>query len=257
VPFIRLCDNYVDHPKFRNLSDGSFRLWHQGMAFCRRFQTDGYIAMTTVREFRAYSPKRLRELMTPWREDANPLWTSHDVGVRVHDYLEWNAPKDEENERRTEARDRMRHLRERRQKPGVPPPRSREQLANNTRTRSHEVLDRIGSDPDLKEKNLEDPDITFELRASRLLQELYPAWFAKWRHGAKLRLIGNTLEFQDALSLVRLWDDARLEKLAQVVLTTNEPFIAGTDRGFKIFALKASWADSRLAELESQTGVTV
>jgi hypothetical protein len=48
-----------------------------------------------------------------------------------------------------------------------------------------------------------------------------------------------------------------LEKLAKIVLTTDDPFIAGTDRSFKIFALKASWADDRLRQWEKTNGVAV
>ena len=90
------------------------------------------------------------------------------------------------------------------------------------------------------------PDETLLKRAGRLREEFYPAWYAQFRKGARLRLVANSLEFQDALSLVKTWDDERLYQLAQCVLTTNDPFITGTDRSFKIFALKASWADDRL-----------
>jgi uncharacterized protein YdaU (DUF1376 family) len=76
-------------------------------------------------------------------------------------------------------------------------------------------------------------------------------------NGARLRLIANSLEYQDAESLVRTWPDERLEKLAKIVLTTDDPFIAGTDRSFKIFALKASWADDRLRQWEKEHGVAV
>ncbi len=61
----------------------------------------------------------------------------------------------------------------------------------------------------------------------------------------------------DALSLVPLWDDARLDKLAVLVLTTDDPWIANTDRGFKIFAMKATWADDRLKQWETEHGVAV
>lgn len=88
-------------------------------------------------------------------------------------------------------------------------------------------------------------------RAGRLRQELYPAWFAKYRQGAKLLLVASPLEFQDALTLVETWDDARLEKLARIVLTTDDSWISGTDRSFKIFVKKASWADDRLRQAES------
>src|SRR5262245_11799506 len=113
-------------------------------------------------------------------------------------------------------------------------------------------LSTIGEDR-REEKSEEYSEYELMERAGRLREELYPQWYAKWRNGARLRLVANSLEYQDALSLVQTWDDARLEKLARIVLTTDEAFISGTDRSFKIFALKASWADDRLRQIESKS----
>ena len=60
----------------------------------------------------------------------------------------------------------------------------------------------------------------------------------------------------EACDLCRHWDDGRLEKLAVLVLVTDDPFIEKTDRSFKIFAMKASWADDRLRQWEAENGVT-
>lgn len=96
----------------------------------------------------------------------------------------------------------------------------------------------------------EPPEDDLNQRAGRLLQELYPAWYAAHRHGAKLRLVANSVAFQDAVSLVTLWPDDHLEKLARIILTTDEDWIAKTDRSFRIFAARASWADDRLRQAE-------
>lgn len=85
---------------------------------------------------------------------------------------------------------------------------------------------------------------------ARTLLEHYAEWYSELRHGARLRLLRNSLEFQDALDLCALWPDERLEKLAKIVLTTDDSYISTTDRGFKIFARKASWADERLSKWE-------
>jgi hypothetical protein len=111
MAWIRLSDDYNDHPKFDNLSDGAFRLWHQGMSLCRKFQTDGLIPLASVRKFKAYSAKRMTELMTPWSDTAEPLWHAEESNVRVHDYLEWNLSKAEESKERGAATVRMRNLR--------------------------------------------------------------------------------------------------------------------------------------------------
>lgn len=94
-------------------------------------------------------------------------------------------------------------------------------------------------------------------RAGQLIEHYRDEWYPKHRHGARLRLVGNALEFQDACSLVDTWDDARLEKLAQIVLTTDDEFISRTDRSFKIFAMKATWADDRLKQWEQEHGIQV
>jgi hypothetical protein len=267
VPFIRLCDNYVDHPKIDKLGDGAFRLWHQGLAFCRRFQTDGMIPYVTARGLKAYSPKRARELCAPWTEGATALWVeTPGFGYRVHDYLEWNPTKDEENERRTGTRDRMRQFRERRSDingaPGTSIRPSGDAVTAPSLTRhtpsvtNAHVPDRIGIGQgiDREKGSGEKPDLG---ERARWLLESYPEWFQQARGGAKLRIVFNSLQFGDAMSLCETWDNARLEKLAKLVLTTDDPFISGTDRGFKIFAMKASWADDRLKQWELANGVAV
>lgn len=79
----------------------------------------------------------------------------------------------------------------------------------------------------------------------------YQALYQEHRQGAHYRPRPN-LDWTEACDLCRHWDDARLEKLAILVLTTDEGWISKTDRSFKIFAMKASWADSRLCEWEEK-----
>lgn len=112
MAWIRLSDDYNDHPKFDNLSDGAFRLWHQAMGYCRKFKTDGLIPDASVRKFKAFSAKRKVELMTPCQTGENPLWWPVDgFGIKVHDYLEWNLSKEEEAKEADGAAKRMRRLR--------------------------------------------------------------------------------------------------------------------------------------------------
>jgi len=95
---------------------------------------------------------------------------------------------------------------------------------------------------------------SLRLRAGALL-ELYQRLFIKHCHGARYHNRMH-LDFEKALGLVRTWpDDARLEKLAVLVLTTDDDWIAGTDRGFGVFAAKASWADKTLAAWEVEHGL--
>lgn len=102
------------------------------------------------------------------------------------------------------------------------------------------------------ERVIAEPDVSDR---ARWLLESYVTWYRDLRHGARLRLVHNALEFQDACDLCRHWDDARLKLLAKIVLTTDDPYISGTDRSFKIFAQKASWADDRLTQAEKAIAV--
>lgn len=91
-------------------------------------------------------------------------------------------------------------------------------------------------------------------RAGNLVRR-YAELYTEHRHGAHLRARPN-LDWSEACDLVKLWPDDRLEKLAILVLTTDDDWISRTDRSFRIFALKASWADSHLADWEHENGVT-
>lgn len=113
MPFIRLSDNYIDNPKFTALSDGAFRLWHEGMAFTRRHQTDGIIPFATMKGFPSFTKSREKQLAAPYVEGANPLWVLiPGTGYRIHDYLAWNLSREEEQSERTATAARVRKFRE-------------------------------------------------------------------------------------------------------------------------------------------------
>lgn len=90
-------------------------------------------------------------------------------------------------------------------------------------------------------------DLTSE-RAGQLVMR-YGELYSVHRSGAVHRS-RPSLDWSDACSLVKLWPDDRLEKLAILVLTTDDPWISGTDRSFAIFVKKATWADDRLTAWE-------
>lgn len=100
---------------------------------------------------------------------------------------------------------------------------------------------------------LHDPDPKLSERAGRLL-ERYTELFTELRKGARTRLTHNRHEFDEACELVKTWDDARLEKIMRVILTTDDEYISRTDRAFRIIAMKASWADDRLRQVEAERG---
>jgi hypothetical protein len=115
VPFIRLSDNYIDNPKIVALSEGSFCLWHEGMAYARKHQTDGIITFHAMRAFRFYTKGREKQLATPYTDGANPLWALIPAtGYKIHDYLDWNLSREEEQSERTATAARVRRFRQHR-----------------------------------------------------------------------------------------------------------------------------------------------
>lgn len=97
----------MEHPKIAQLSDGAFRLWVQGLAYCQKFLTDGVIVTTALRQLKAYSPKRLAMLTAPITPGGNPLWHTIEAGVLVNDYLHWNESREKVLGHRQAAKDRL------------------------------------------------------------------------------------------------------------------------------------------------------
>ncbi len=111
MPFIRLSDDFDDHPKFAALSDGAFRLWCQTLAYSRRYETDGVVPLLTVKTRRAYAAARVSELVKPWKAGEHPLWLRDGDNVVIHDYLEWNHSKAETQAKREQDAGRQRKRR--------------------------------------------------------------------------------------------------------------------------------------------------
>lgn len=92
MPYLRLDDNVMEHPKMERLSDPAFRIWMRGLTYCARLMTDGFIPRRLALSWG--SLKRIGELM------AAGLWDEAVGGYRVHDYLDWNESRERILERR-------------------------------------------------------------------------------------------------------------------------------------------------------------
>jgi hypothetical protein len=83
-------------------------------------------------------------------------------------------------------------------------------------------------------------------RAGRFC-ERYADLYQQHRKGA--RYIGKpNLDYLEAVELCRVWPDDRLDKIAQVFLTTDHEFAEKGSRTMAQFRAMASWCDSRLVE---------
>ena len=261
MAWIRLDDDYINHPKFVVLSHQAFRLWHEGMAYCRKLMTDGLILSSALKTFRYGTKASVKELLTPVSQGIAPLWSVDTEGYHVHDYLDWNASQEEEQRERDSAKQRMRAYRGRAQSPPV----TSRVTASVTPFVTPDITPSVlgegkGKDLSSEKERERKPNCSLEseeiaARAGRLV-ERYGELYAEHRHGARHRARPN-LDWSEACGLVKLWTDQRLDKLAVLVLVTDDPWISGTDRSFKIFAMKAGWADNKLTEWEHENGVAV
>lgn len=122
MPWVRIDENAIDHPKFLALSDGAWRLWCEGQAYCQKHLTDGRIGSAALKRFRYYSPSRLRNLTAVHVPDKGPCWHLEDDGtVTVHDYLVWNESRAQVLAARESARGRKRRFGERNAVPNAVP----------------------------------------------------------------------------------------------------------------------------------------
>lgn len=232
MAWVRIHDGAMTHPKIVGLSDKAFRLWIWGLSYSQQHLTDGQIPAAAI-------PARIvraqRDLVTAG------LWKAQTAAYQIHDYLQWNDSKDFVLKKRAEAKERM----------------------TNTRQRSsRELLRRVGVGEERSTPEGESeggPSVRSGLvvahdlgaRAAAFVTR-YALLYQQHRRGAKLLRSRPTLDWEQACDLVRTWDDARLEKLAVIFLTTDDEWIARTDRGFRVFVSRASWCDDRLREWEAK-----
>jgi hypothetical protein len=83
------------HPKFLALNGNAIGLWHEGKDYCADHNTDGLIPLYALKTFRFAGKKTIALLATSigLKDDGTryaPLWETHDVGYKMHDYLDHN-----------------------------------------------------------------------------------------------------------------------------------------------------------------------
>lgn len=105
MPWVRIEEKALTHPKIIALSDGAFRLWVAGLAHCQQHLTDGSIPNAIVRTLLYMTGNRIRELVQVG------LWESNNSGYQVHDYLVHNESRAVVLAKREAARSRMRSKR--------------------------------------------------------------------------------------------------------------------------------------------------
>lgn len=132
-PWARYEVGFINHAKFRALPSNAICLWLEGKDYADEHLTDGLLPLYIVKGFRHFSRRNMELLMTSagpksdgGGEKYAPLWEPHEMGIKMHDYLEHNdcrevvkarmAVKDgtaTEDQKRIAAAERQRKKRER------------------------------------------------------------------------------------------------------------------------------------------------
>lgn len=103
MTWIKIDDSFPDHPKIIGLSDKAFRAHIQGLCYCGRFLTDGFIPLVAVK--RLADDEAVQELF------AASLWLHHSDGIIIDNYLEHQTSKEEVEHKRELSRKRSERYR--------------------------------------------------------------------------------------------------------------------------------------------------
>lgn len=99
MTWVRLDDTMPLHHKVLPLSDGAFRVHVEAICHAARAETDGHV--TTALAKALGWTKRTAELVTAG------LWEVAEGGWVIHDYLSYNPSREQLEEKRNQARERM------------------------------------------------------------------------------------------------------------------------------------------------------
>lgn len=113
MPWVRIDDHFDEHPKLLKVGPLAWGVWLAGLAYCNRNLTDGFIPWAKARQLASFEVIDGGDVV--WRlartsghagEDIDAdwvvgllvdagLWTITDGGYEVHDYADFQRPKDE------------------------------------------------------------------------------------------------------------------------------------------------------------------
>ena len=108
--WLKMSDDFVNHPRIVGLSDAAFRAWLASLAYAAHWLTDGRVPAEVVTKV----PRRLRVEIV-----AAGLWKPEpDGSVTIHDWTDYNPPANTVRERQAAERERLRRYRQRRREEG-------------------------------------------------------------------------------------------------------------------------------------------
>lgn len=94
MPWAKLCDNILWHPRTLGLSPNAVALFVGGLSYAARVLTDGMLPESITELVKASWPiqnvgKAVEEL------ESRGLWIRNCDGWEIHDYLQYNMSRDE------------------------------------------------------------------------------------------------------------------------------------------------------------------
>lgn len=95
MPWVRLEDNFYEHPKIADRSLAAVGLWALGLGYCNRWLTDGHLPTKAARLLGA--TKKLTDEL-----EAAGLWEKVDGGWHYHDYHDRQPTAESVRQRREE-----------------------------------------------------------------------------------------------------------------------------------------------------------
>jgi hypothetical protein len=115
MSYVRIDDDFADHPKVRKLDKTAFVVHVWALCHCGRHLTDGFVALEALAGC-PWVSKRSALTRALGRLESAGLWKREDGGFRIHDYLTYNPTAAQVLEKRrlkTERQARWRKRKER------------------------------------------------------------------------------------------------------------------------------------------------
>lgn len=224
MPWVRIDEKAMDHPKIMRLSDGAFRLWVAGLAYCQKHLTDGAIPREALKLLPAMTRGRVGELV------LGGMWEQAELGFQVHHYLEWNDSRAHVTKARDDAKTRLQRHRKRvsdapKQCVTETPLRTRyTPLHDTTRVLTEQEPENARAKEDASKR---------------------AGAFCQWYESTHERLfsvgyIGTRNDYEAALRLVAKLSDQDLQDAAMVWFGMDDDFAAKGTRTIAKFASRAS-----------------
>lgn len=118
MAYLNVDDNYPENPKVAGLSNAAYRLHGSAMFYVAKWLLDGYLNPTQMRDRKCYTPANLRELVAAGlvhelgagcgTKTCPPGREGHYL---LHDFLEWNKPREWWEAKRADDAERLRKWR--------------------------------------------------------------------------------------------------------------------------------------------------